>query len=566
MQSRHPGFVCQINIIMKRLLYQIHRWAGIALALFMFTWFSSGLVIMYAGSSALGPTEQLAKRELLNPQTGWLSLGEAWARSTEQRRQLPQDPSRDESRPQVQPEAPATKTGKGDLIEDARLVRQAGKPQWLIEDGSGRHFALSAESGSLHETSVAEATQIAAHWVANDSDRPSAAPAIIKLLDTGPQDSSVRNQEALRPFHRFAVNDSGREVLISAKTGEVVRDSTPLARALYWTGNWIHLLRPLDAIGLGKVRRDVLTWLAFFVVAASVTGLIIGWQRWRPGLGDRPTYSQGRVHPYRDVWNTWHFWAGLVGGTAALLWGVSGFLNNNPWQIFSPANPSKVELTRYQGGRSVPPVMLAWRPTAHGNAETQIVELTWRRLSDQAVLLGLTNSGVRIPQATPGTVNGFSEASLLEAVDRLTAHTPVAGRALQTEYDSYYYPRHLQGLVEKPLPVLRVDLADNAGTHLYMDPQDGRLLTRQDSSRRAYRWLFSATHHWDFGWLYQRPIWDAWMLTWVLMGVILSGASVVLGWKRLQLEYLALKRVTQNRHASQQEEKEMGSGLAASRT
>lgn len=39
---------------MTRLLYQIHRWVGIALALFMAIWFSSGLVIMYAGPSALG--------------------------------------------------------------------------------------------------------------------------------------------------------------------------------------------------------------------------------------------------------------------------------------------------------------------------------------------------------------------------------------------------------------------------------------------------------------------------------------------------------------------------------
>jgi hypothetical protein len=50
------------GILPKRLLYQIHRWAGIGLALFMFVWFLSGLVIMYAGPSALGKAEQLAHR------------------------------------------------------------------------------------------------------------------------------------------------------------------------------------------------------------------------------------------------------------------------------------------------------------------------------------------------------------------------------------------------------------------------------------------------------------------------------------------------------------------------
>lgn len=58
-------------------------------------------------------------------------------------------------------------------------------------------------------------------------------------------------------------------------------------------------------------------------------------------------------------------------------------------------------------------------------------------------------------------------------------------------------------------------LADEAGTRFYLDPQDGSLLAKLDRSRRVFRWLYSGLHHWDFGWLYHRPIWDAWMLTWV---------------------------------------------------
>ena len=59
---------------MKKLLYQIHRWGGILLALFMLVWFASGLVTMYASPSALGRTEQLAHRAPVDPQAGWLSL------------------------------------------------------------------------------------------------------------------------------------------------------------------------------------------------------------------------------------------------------------------------------------------------------------------------------------------------------------------------------------------------------------------------------------------------------------------------------------------------------------
>jgi hypothetical protein len=49
--------------------------------------------------------------------------------------------------------------------------------------------------------------------------------------------------------------------------------------------------------------------------------------------------------------------------------------------------------------------------------------------------------------------------------------------------------------------------------------------------------VYSALHHWDFGWLYQRPLWDAWMLTWVALGLLLSVSAVVIGWRRLRITF-----------------------------
>jgi hypothetical protein len=109
----------------------------------------------------------------------------------------------------------------------------------------------------------------------------------------------------------------------------------------------------------------------------------------------------------------------------------------------------------------------------------------------------------------------------------------VKTQTLLQEYDSYYYLRYHRDVADRPLPVVRVELDDAVGTSLYIDPQDGRLLSKLDHSRRVYRWLYSALHHWDFGWLYQRPLWDAWMLTWVLLGLVLSVSAVVIGWNRL---------------------------------
>lgn len=493
---------------MTRLLYQIHRWVGVALALFMAIWFSSGLVIMYASPSALGRAAQLAGAEPVQPEYGWLSLGEAWQRSAAQRR--------------------AAEAGKEAPIADARLVRQGGTPRWLVDDTLGRRFALSATDGQLARISVNDAQAIARQWAG-----PGAA---ILYVDTGIQDSAVRNHETLRPFHRFAVGSGSRELLVSARSGEVVRDSTRLDRALYWSGNWIHLMRPLETAGLSADgRRSVLAWLGFLAFAASLTGLIIGWQRWRPGWGSRPTYSQGRVHPYRDVWNTWHFWSGLLGGSFALLWALSGYLNNNPFNLFSPAAPNRAELARYLG-TEVPAPMLDWRPSAFVTEieNRDIVEIALRRVGREVQILGVNRDGLSTPLPGSGNTTRFSDTALVAAAARLVDAAPVLSHGLLDTYDDYYYARHNQGAVERPLPVLQVELADPGHTRVYLDPRDGRVILRQDDSRRAYRWLWSALHHWDLETLRQRPVWDAWMLTWVLLGLVLGYSAAVLGWKRLR--------------------------------
>ncbi|MFT3930996.1 MAG: PepSY domain-containing protein [Spongiibacteraceae bacterium] len=516
---------------MKRWLYLIHRWGGIAVALFMFIWFSSGLVIMYAGSSALDYTEQLEGREALNIESGWITLEQAWQKSAAQRAELPVEKLRNEA---------AGKNFDGDFIASARLVRQAGVPIWQIENGAGQRFAVSAITGELHLTSSDEAKLIAQSWLKNRGEI-ALENSSIRHIDTGIQDSSVRNYETLRPFHRLTVGDGGRELLISQRTGEVVRDSTRFTRALYWSGNWIHLLRPIESLGSADARRNVQIWSGFIAAVASLTGIIIGVQRWRPGWFGTATYSKGRVHPYRDVWNTWHFWVGLIGGFAALLWAFSGYMNTNPFQLFSPANPSRSELSNYQG-RQPPAAMLNWQPAPLPESKPDVVELQWRYLGDNTVATALTRDGDRFVQQLAGAVAGFSQDELVAAATRILKNAQVTSVELRDDYDSYYYRRHEQSDLDRPLPILRVQFADAAGTRFYLDPQNGRLVLKQDASRRVYRWLYSALHHWDFGWLQLRPLWDAWMLPLVGMGIALGSTSVVLGWKRLQADFKPKKK------------------------
>jgi len=521
------------------LLYQVHRWVGVVLGLFMFFWFFTGLVIMYSTPTTQNRSQQLAHAETLAPEVGWLSLGEAWDRSAEQRKAAEPKP-----KAAARAETQSSKGKDGDAavsIADGRLVRSAGEPVWLVEDSRGQRFALSALDGSLRKTTPDQALKIAENWFNADGS------GVIKagFLETVDKPIILRNQDALSPFHRIAVGDGG-EMLISSRTGEVLHVSSRLDRAFYWAGNWLHLLKPLESIGLGKIRNDAQLWLGLSATLATLTGLIIGWLRWRPGFGGKPTYSQGRTQPYREFWFKWHFWSGLIGGIVVLSWALSGFLDTNPGKIFSTANPNRQEMNRYLGSQ-LPEAMRLWQPVlpvllALAVDDADIVELGWRQLGGDAVLLAHTRDGQRLPQTLDGALSQFNPASLVAAVQRVAGNAEVETQTDLNEYDSYYYPRHHQSVVEKPLPVLLVQLADEAGTRFYLDPQDGRLLSRVDRRGRVLRWLYSGLHHWDFGWIYHRPIWDVWMLIWVSFGLVLGGSSLVVGWRLLKKTFAPKKR------------------------
>ena len=531
--------------LLNWLLYEVHRWLGVVLAVFMFVWFTTGLVIMYSTPTTQNRSQQLAHAETLAPAQGWLSVGEVWERSVEQRKQAVLQRKAKVSETEMGRSMGNAKPRGGDGvvgIADARLLRILGEPFWLLEDTRGQRFALSAIDGSLHEFSAEEALNIAENWYKAAATQDAAVQ--VSYLETLDSPIILRNQEALRPFHHLSVGDKGDEVLISEVSGEVLHASSRVDRAFFWAGNWIHLFKPLESLGLGHIRHDVQLWSGLAATIATLTGLIIGWLRWRPGFNGKKTYSEGRTQPYREFWYKWHFWSGLLGGSVALFWAFSGYIDTNPGKIFGSGEITREESSRYLGG-DLPELMRNWQPAALDSATNpgDIVELNWRRLGDESVLIAYDKAGRRFPQQIGGDgITQFSETALVNGVNRLSSNAKIESQTVLRDYDSYYYPRHHQSLVEKPLPVVLVKLADADGTRFYLDPLDGRLLNKLDQNRRIFRWLYSALHHWDFGWLYYRPIWDIWMLTWVGFGVVLGGSSLVIAWRRLQKTFAPKKR------------------------
>ncbi|MDR3324336.1 MAG: PepSY domain-containing protein [Zoogloeaceae bacterium] len=527
---------------MNRLLFFLHRWLGVGLAVFMLLWFLSGLVIVYSSYMYQNRAMQLAHAEPLRLESGWLGFGAAWAQSAGERAARDANAEARSGRGRAarnnregaegrRSERQGGEQSAETAIVEARLLRQGGEPVWLAEDARGRQYALSAVDGHLWQVSADDALKIAVGWL--ERENRAEAASSLQYRESVEKPAILRGQEALSPFHRVALQDGwGGELLISATSGEVVHVSNRLERASYWVGNWLHMFRFLDLAGWGEARTDVLFWAITLSLLASLTGLIVGWLRWRPGWFGKPTYNQGRTQPYRLFWFRWHFWAGLIGGIVATLWALSGVLSSLQSSLFSPATPNREAVQQYYGV-GIPAALRDWQPALSISEAAEVVQLGWRRLGDEAVLLAHKADGERIlVESSP-----LSEDALNAAVARLTQTDANVEKTVDVlhEYDAYYYPRHRRGAYDRPLPAWRFQLADSAGTHVYLDPLDGRLLLRDDRSRRQYRWLFSALHHWDLPVLYQRPLWDVWMLAWIALGLVLSVSSVVLGVKRLRV-------------------------------
>lgn len=518
---------------MKRLLFTFHRWLGIGLGVFMLLWFFSGLVMVYSGSTAVTREDHLSHARPLEDVSHCLSLEEVWRISAAQRSasSLGGKPAKTEhSRAPGQHRRDAASSSEKsmrDEVVEARLSLVNNTPVWQVEDGQGRRHALSALNGQVLEVSPETAVQIALAWGGKD-----VTPRFMETLE---RDRGMRmmSLDAYRPLHKIALGDeAGTELDISSRTGDVLNASSRLQRAMNYAGSWLHFFRPLDSVGLGEQRKAILTWGAFIACFAALTGLIAGWLRWRPGWLGARTYEDGRTQPYRAPWPRWHFWLGLAGGLVTLTWIASGFLANNPWQMFSRPQPTRDELARFQAG-PIPPDMLALRPESLLPPNRSIVEISLRVVGDQRVILAYDATGTALP-AGQGRPASIGEKILLDAAIRVLPGAAIKTHALLLEYDNYYYPSHRRAVSEKPLPVLRVELDDPASHWLYIDPIEGRLLVKIDRSRRVYRWVFSALHNWDFAWLYRRPVWDIWMASWSLVGLALSLTSLVIGWRRLK--------------------------------
>lgn len=491
---------------MRRILYLVHRWTGIAMCVLAALWFVSGVVMLFVGYPKLTPAERLAGLPPLAA-GGLTEPAQALARSGD----------------------PLT-------VVAITLTSIGGRPHYQLLARDGRSTQVNAATGALASNPDAQAALAAARMF-----RPGVAAHYAGLVDED-RWTHARGLNPHRPLHVVELADAAAtRVYVSSATGQVMLDAPRAERYWNFAGAWLHWLYMLRQQNTDPVWTWTLIGLAAVGTLSAATGMVNGVQRWR----FRGRYKSGARTPYREFAMRWHHVLGLVFGLVLCTWMFSGLMSMNPLGVFN-ARGVKPDTLAMQGG--APATVRLLQPVAQVLALLHAQgfaprELEWRVLDGAPFIVardGGNHTRIVLADGQQLAVSQrWPQARLAAAARRLLPY-PVQSFEPLTAADAYYYRRgdaSMYGGNERRLPALRVVFGDPARTWVYLDAGTGQVALSVDRTQRIGRWLFNFLHSWDLpallapaqGWAR-----EAALIVLSLGGLLLSATAVVIAVRRLR--------------------------------
>lgn len=489
---------------MKRTIYLVHRWTGIAMCLLMAIWFASGIVMLFVGYPKLTPAERLAALPALD-------------------------------RPDccIDPARALAGAGMGQ-VTSLVLTSIGDRPHYLLQDAAGAQFAVDGISGiPLGAVDPEQAMRAGLAFA-------SGSPARYDGTVFEDRWTHARGLNAHRPLHVIELGDAAAtRVYVSSATGQVVLDAPRAERGWNYAGAWLHWLYMLKNQPTDPVWTWTLVAISAVGVFTSITGIVNGIWRWR--FSGR--YRNGSRTPYREAAMRWHHMLGLVFGAILCTWVFSGLMSMNPAGVFD-AKGAKPDVAAMQGGS---PAALRL-PLGAADILALLLrdgfaarELEWRVLDGEPFILA--RDGVNDTRIVRASGQGFVVARAWpeETLRRIAGRAlpwPVASLERLERYDAYYYLRDqasMYGGNERRLPALRVVFGDPSATWIHLDMRTGQLELSADRSQRVGRWLFNLLHSWDLpamlstGWLRIAAI-----ILLSIGGLALSATAAIIACRRLR--------------------------------
>jgi len=472
---------------MIRLLAKVHRWLGVPMALLVFVWFASGIVMALGGGFP-----EVTERERLERGGPLGALSDAAG-------------------------FPAGVEPTGSV----RIVSRLGKPVWEIESARGIVRYEVASATRLGAASESEALALARDWLGNEPETVS----ITNAPDTWTPRAEARGW---LPMLHAAARD-GSEVYVSLATGQVVQHSTARSRLLAWFGaipHWLYFVPLRRHAALWKWLVIALSTVGAF---AALSGIVLGVVRFF-----RYWARHRRFGPFRKRAFAWHHGAGLTVGALVFTWLVSGALSLDPFALEAHGATRAQDRERARGGAFEPrgfvrPVRDALSACST-HLEVRSLELVQivgepfyvcRESPVRAVVLSASHEGSPLAR--------LPDSWLAREVDALTQGLPSRVTVLETG-DAYYYATHFSP--DLPFPVRKIE--SGPITH-YVDETTGRVLLRRDGTSRTYRWLYHGFHSLDLPALLARPrLWSALVIALCLAGALVAATGTWFAIQRIR--------------------------------
>jgi hypothetical protein len=494
----------------KRFLFLFHRWLGVVLCLWFALLFASGIIMMYVEYPELTEEERLQQLEPLDAAALRVSLAEAAARS-----------------------------GSSEF-SSIKLSQVLGRPAYQLVSSDGNLHTVFADDGAvLNGVDPQQALAAVVHsgFVTQaSSQNPPRYDALVEI-DQWTVSSALH---ASRPLHKVRVNDAQDTVLyVSARSGQIVRDTHSTERFWNWLGSTVHWIYPWQFRQHAALWENVLIYLSLAGVISVFSGAIVGY--WRLRVQQR--YRGNRVTPYHGF-QKWHHLLGLGFLVFLSTWIFSGLMSMLPWGMFNNATNENEQIARYEGGLLSAKAGFPALDLAVLAGAAPIKEVTWRRVgathylvlarsaTDKRVLLPTVATATDLSRDLHNDLPSDLPRLVQSALSRLQPTAALLEQQVLSSYDSYYYTHHNR---YRPLPVLQVRFADAEQCWYYIDLTTGAVVQRLTATDRWARWLYNGLHSFDFALLFQqRPLWDVVVIVLCLCGFAFAVTSVVIGWRRLR--------------------------------
>jgi hypothetical protein len=503
--------VKRVAIVVKKFAILCHRWMGVAFCLLFAWWFVSGIFMMYWDYPSVSAADRLERAPFL-----------------------------DVSQVKISP-ADAYKTLRSDQPPgSARLASFDGRPAYHFRVGRGQSIVY-ADTGEQQDVFPPELNlRTAAAW-AGQPGREARVEQITEP-DQWTLEGGLRN---LRPLWKYSW-PNGNQVYVSENTGEVVQFTTRSARIFAHLGPIPHWLYYTPLRKNGPLWSKIVIWLSGIATVAALMGLIVGLMMYSPSRRISIPYTgQKRLH---------HI-LGLFFGIIACTWAFSGMLSMEPFPLSSgaPAGGGRGKAT---GGARIPGALrgsrlqlsqyaakLPQEALAQLGSSFKAKQLEFTSFAGDPIYLATASRGeTRIIPVHGDPLESFDHERILNVVTNAIRPVSLAETKLMTRYDAYYLDR----LGERPLPVLFVQLGDEAHSRYYIDPKTAQVVGSYRSSTESWvnRWLYHGLHSINFPWLYNyRPAWDIVVLTLMLGGTTLCVTSVIIGFQLVRRKWF-MRRAT----------------------